>query len=304
MSTTSAEKKLKYNEGDKVFCFHGPLLYEGKVQKVKLKDKVAKYFVHYSGWNTKWDEWVTESRMMEYSEETIKKQKELKQQHLLSKRKGAKNLKEDKKEESPPTAAISALPPPNKKRKGRSSTNNDQSCIRKIEVKIVIPQDLRRYLLDDCDFVVRQKQLVPLPKPEELTVRGILKKYEKYKEEKTNDEKTLGTVREVCSGINEYFNVMLGSQLLYKFERTQYADILKERSPGTPMCDIYGAEHLLRLFVKLGCVLPYSFLDEPCMEFVVIHVHDFLDFLMKNCEDMFAEEYENSTPDYHRRCAV
>merc|ERR1711973_1009009 len=213
-----------------------------------------------------------ESRMMEYSEETIKKQKELKQQHLLSKRKGAKNLKEDKKEESPPTTATPILPPPSKRRKGRSSTNNDQSCIRKIEVKIVIPHDLRRYLLDDCDFVVRQKQLVPLPKPEDLTVRGILKKY----------EKSLGTVREVCSGINEYFNVMLGSQLLYKFERTQYADILKEHSPSTSMCDIYGAEHLLRLFVKLGSVLPYSFLDEASMEFVVIHVHDFLDFLMKN----------------------
>jgi len=296
---------LKYNEGDKVFCFHGPLLYEGKVQKVKLKEKLPKYFVHYSGWNTKWDEWVTESRMMEYSEETIKKQKELKQQHLLSKRKGAKNLKEDKKEESPPTtAATPVLPPPSKRRKGRSSTNNDQSCIRKIEVKIVIPHDLRRYLLDDCDFVVRQKQLVPLPKPEDLTVRGILKKYEKYKEDTTSDEKTLGTVREVCSGINEYFNVMLGSQLLYKFERTQYADILKENSPSTSMCDIYGAEHLLRLFVKLGSVLPYSFLDEASMEFVVIHVHDFLEFLMKNSEDMFVAEYENSTPDYHRRCAV
>ena len=75
------EKKQKFVEGEKVLCYHGPLLYEAKIHKLKVKDKVTKFLVHYAGWNTKWDEWVADSRVMKHNDESLKKQKELKQQH-------------------------------------------------------------------------------------------------------------------------------------------------------------------------------------------------------------------------------
>ncbi len=81
--------KYKFAEGEKVLCYHGPMLYEAKVRKsqwvflvagcrpnsslfmifdgvsrlfclctqvtkVQVKDKVPQFLVHYSGWNKTW----------------------------------------------------------------------------------------------------------------------------------------------------------------------------------------------------------------------------------------------------------
>uniref|UniRef100_T2M3C3 Mortality factor 4-like protein 1 n=1 Tax=Hydra vulgaris TaxID=6087 RepID=T2M3C3_HYDVU len=290
-----ANEKKKFIDGEKVLCYHGPLLYEAKIVKTRTKDRVTKYLIHYAGWNVKWDEWAAESRVMKYNEEGLKKQKELKHHHSNAKKSKNKNAKDEKKDESTSTQS--------KKRKGRGvNAESEPSYVQKLDVKVIVPQDLRRYLLDDCDFVTRQRQLVPLPKPPGFSVKDITEKYLKYKVETTNDLKNYSSLVEVCNGLCEYFDVMIGSQLLYKFERTQYSDLLKEY-PNKPLSELYGCEHFLRLCIMLGNVLSYSCLDESSMEFVVMHIHDFLDFMMRNSEDFFVAEYENSTPDYQRRCA-
>lgn len=56
------------------------------------------------------------------------------------------------------------------------------------------------------------------------------------------------TLDEVIHGIKEYFNNALGTLLLYRFERHQYSEARKKYN--REMVDIYGAEHLLRLFGK------------------------------------------------------
>ncbi len=117
----------------------------------------------------------------------------------------------------------------------------------KVEVRINIPDELKPYLVDDWDYLTRQRKLVVLPA--RITVDQVIQDYIKYKtsynkgrESKTNRE---AAVTEVTSGLYEYFNVMLSSQLLYKFEREQHADIVKT-NPDLPMSKIYGPIHLLR----------------------------------------------------------
>lgn len=73
---------LSFNPtGERVLCFHGPLVYEAKCVKTETKDGSTKCFIHYNGWNKNWDEWVDEDRVLKYNESNLQKQKDLKRQH-------------------------------------------------------------------------------------------------------------------------------------------------------------------------------------------------------------------------------
>ncbi len=72
----------------------------------------------------------------------------------------------------------------------------------------------------------------------------------------------------IVSGLKVYFDKALGSNLLYRFERPQYAEMRKRYVTGPTvqvnqereMSAIYGAEHLLRMiglsFSSLGAIGP------------------------------------------------
>jgi len=39
--------------GERVLCFHGPLIYEAKVLKTKPDATPVEYYIHYAGWSKK-----------------------------------------------------------------------------------------------------------------------------------------------------------------------------------------------------------------------------------------------------------
>uniref|UniRef100_A0A6G5AAR3 Putative dosage compensation regulatory complex/histone acetyltransferase complex n=1 Tax=Rhipicephalus microplus TaxID=6941 RepID=A0A6G5AAR3_RHIMP len=143
------------------------------------------------------------------------------------------------------------------------------------------------------------KFLVQLPC--NVTVDRILTDYVKQATSVQGiSSKKESIVIEVTNGLKEYFNVTLGSQLLYKFERPQYADVLSER-PDTPMSQIYGAIHLLRLFVRLGSMLAYTPLDETSVQLLLHQIHDFLKYMARNSQLFSLNDYTIAPPDYLRK---
>lgn len=181
----------------------------------------------------------------------------------------------------------------------RAQGMDDDVSTARNEIKIKIPDELKQYLVDDWDAITRQRKLLEIPA--KCTVQDIADQYILSKKAlkgcSVNKE---SAVVDVLNGIVEYFNVMLGSQLLYKFERAQYADIL-QRYPDTPLSKLYGGFHLLRLFVQLGAKLGFTRLDDKGMQTLLIHIHDFLRFVAKNSSNYFnMSNFINVSPEYHR----
>lgn len=180
------------------------------------------------------------------------------------------------------------------------SNEGPEEKLSKPEVTIAIPKDLKSRLVDDWHAINTQQKLVELPA--KVTVDDIVKQYVQYKKSKTSSKGI--SCEDISNGILEYFNVMLGSQLLYKVERTQYSDILNQY-PDKPMSHIYGAFHLLRLFVKLGPVLSFTTLDKANIRVLIGHLGDFLKFLETKTEDFFSMTCYSypQTSEYLRRGA-
>jgi len=320
--------KLRFSDGEKVLCFHGPLLYEAKCIKSQVKDKNVKYFIHYSGWNKNWDEWVPESRVLKYNDANMQRQKELEAAH--GKGKKTKTVKSTSKKESSDRES-SALPPQEKtpKQKGKDAVpaptpptesqaelqrkkrtraeqnvETEEEYLQKIEVKIRLPDELKHWLVDDWDLINRQKKLYQLPA--RVPVETILADYVKHRTSVkgiTLNKET--AITETVNGIREYFNVMLGKQLLYKFERPQHNEVSKkvmsENSDSTPS-QIYGAVHLLRLFSKIGAALAYTSLDEDSVNVLSSHLYDFVKYLSKSTTPLFSlSDYSPASPEYLKK---
>lgn len=241
-----------------------------------------------------------------------------------------------------PTASSVTSSSTSRKRKQPGEVEPIPDFVRKEEIKIEIPSVLKDILVDDQDLIVRQMYLYRLPARH--TIASIIKQYADYmgSSVEARDEipidpnadesarKTLiVTLIESSLGVQEYFDSTLGSQLLYKFERPQYSDLIEsctresveppakrkrntdsvvtEEQPAVEKklkpSEHYGFVHLLRLFVRFGSMLSLTSWSDRSIQAIVSHVQCFLKFLEANRHRFYDvdNDYEIASPEYQRR---
>ena len=150
--------------------------------------------------------------------------------------------------------------------------------------KISLHTSLKKHLVDDWTLVTKVPQrLVSLPKPAHATVSSIIAEFIASKSSKKEDTGSEDAesffVQELMQGMALFFNRSLPILLLYRQERQQL-QLLQEAHPSLDFCDMYGAEHLLRLFVRLPRLL--NNVQCSSLDKILSTINAFLKFLQKN----------------------
>jgi len=127
--------------------------------------------------------------------------------------------------------------------------------VRRPAVRLFIPDALKSILVDDWEKVTKEQKLAPVPSPTPVT-QFLNEYYEAESTHRRPGSADADILEEVIAGVKEYFNKSLGRILLYRFERQQFYEVHKQvdsghgEHAGKTFCDMYGCEHLLRLFGK------------------------------------------------------
>ncbi|KAL6303675.1 MRG-domain-containing protein [Sparassis latifolia] len=301
-----------FTQGERVLCYHGPLVYEAKILKIENWDETNStsgvvgphFFVHYKGWKQTWDEWVPAVRLLKWNEANIALQKGLQAQAQAAQ--AASSASSSK-------AASKAhhLKDTGRTRKeggtrGTKRAREEDESSKRPEMKLHVPETLKVLLVDDWEAVTKNSQLVALPRTPNVV--ELLEEYRKYvlalpMTYLKNPDTLLPTI---IAGLQTYFDRALGANLLYRFERPQYADIRKQYVTGPTvqvgqekeMSSIYGAEHLLRMLVSLPQMVASSTMDAESVGLVRDYVNELMVYMVKEQHRIFIREYDSASLAY------
>ncbi|KIO03171.1 hypothetical protein M404DRAFT_146431 [Pisolithus tinctorius Marx 270] len=305
---------LSYSVGERVLCYHGPLIYEAKVLKAEVWDesntKTAAvgphFFVHYKGWKQTWDEWVSITRLLKYDETNVALQKALTNQASAAAA-SSSGASKGKGTSGGTSTTGTGTGRARKDGRGTKRGREEDDSHRKPEMKLNVPEALKVQLVDDWEAVTKNNQLVPLPRnPNVLEILLEFKDHIIKMGKQTNLRDPELILPTIISGLQVYFDRSLGANLLYRFERPQYAEIRKTYVTGPKvvvgqekeMSAIYGAEHLLRMLVSLPQMVASSTMDAESVGLVKDYVNELLVFLVNERSRFFLTEYESSSLQY------
>ncbi|RMZ12313.1 hypothetical protein D0862_02703 [Hortaea werneckii] len=186
----------------------------------------------------------------------------------------------------------------------------EEDFIRRPAVRIVIPESLKTILVDDWEKVTKDSKLAPVPS--QTPISQFLNDYQNYEGQyRRPGSADADILEEVIAGIKEYFNKSLGRILLYRFERQQFYEVHKQiesghgEHAGKSLCDMYGCEHLLRLFdyanwdlVSMPDLIAHTNMDQQSVSRLREELSKMTQFLGKRVDKYISNPYEHPGQDY------
>lgn len=300
-SEDDAIPSTKFHVDQRVYCPEGQNLYEAIIRKTKFKGHMWTYFVHFLGWNTRWDRWVQESLLQEPTEE-------LRLQAVAQEVK-AKKLKQAKVQEKE-----------EKKRKKRELDGDGRSKRRydggpSWEDYCELPFTLKTVLVDEKERIMRISYNGPKAGvdtnfspghwkplhdvhslPSSVTIKTVLNHYIKVKKKEVDTPEAVEAAekkaRTFVNGLAKLFEDALPVCLLYHPERAQYLTLRDDPSTkGKRATEIYSCEFLLRLFVRLPVLLEQTPSDAASRKEMGQQLQELIVLLQKNRQSCFKAKY-------------
>ena len=189
--------------------------------------------------------------------------------------------------------AAPATPPAAANGEGANVANvrSDPSEQEEAEIRVELSASLKRELITQWERVTLQGELLSLPRS--VTASEVLRRFEADAKKKARSAEQAALAAACAAGLKAYFDGALYSSLLYAEERAQAEAALvshkntKKREPS----EVYGAEHLLRLFVKLPELVPLRDMDAAAAKAVQTKLAEVLRWMQRNAAAHFGGEY-------------
>jgi mortality factor 4-like protein 1 len=165
-------------------------------------------------------------------------------------------------------------------------------------LRLELSASLKRELITGWERITREGKLLSLPRS--VTAAEVLRRFEEDAKAKARSAEQAALASECAAGLKAYFDGALRASLLYAEERAQAEAVLaggerfdagggegKKMEPSA----VYGAEHLLRLFVKLPELLPLRDMDAAAAKAVQAKLAEVLRWMQRNAAAHFGGEY-------------
>ena len=128
----------------------------------------------------------------------------------------------------------------------------------KPKVKVILATALKKELIKQHEALAHNRVLKLPREPAAHTVQSLFSDYEVEAIAKARTPKQIERAKEIVAGLKRYFDAALQKALLYEKEKKYYdlAVAKNDALKSKPASEICGAEHLLRLYVKLPDFIP------------------------------------------------